>query len=45
MFSLRSRRLRVDMIQVFKTVHGIDKVNLGKLFCVDEDGRTRKHSV
>ena len=39
MFSLRRRRLRGDMIEVFKMVHGIDKVNIGKLFCIDEDGR------
>ena len=32
------------MIEVFKTIHGMDKVNLGKLFCVDEDEGTRKHS-
>ena len=31
------------MIDVFKMIHGIDKVNLGKLFCVDEDRRTREH--
>ena len=45
MFSLRCRRLRGDMIEVFKMIHGIDKVNLGKLFCIDEDERTRKHSL
>ena len=45
MFSLRRRRFRSDMIEVFKMIHGIDKVNLGKLFCIDEDGRTRKHSL
>ena len=45
MFSLRRRRLRGDMIEVFKMIHGIDRVNLGKLFCIDEDGRTRKHSL
>ena len=44
-FSLRRRRLRGDMIKVFKMIHGIDKVNLGKLLCIDEDGRTRKHSL
>ena len=42
MFSLRRRRLRGDMIAVFKMIHFIDKVNLGKLFCIEEDGRTRK---
>ena len=42
MYSLRYRRLRGDMIEVLKVIHGIDKVNLGELFYVDEDGRTRK---
>ena len=45
MFSLRRRRLRRDMIEVFKMIHGIDQVNLGKLFCIDKDRRTRKHSL
>ena len=26
-------------------VQCIDKVNLGKHFCIDEEGRTRKHSL
>ena len=42
MFSLRRRRLKSDMIEVFKMSHSIDKVNLWKLFCKDEDGRTKK---
>ena len=45
MFSRRRRRLRVDMIEVFKMIHGIDRVNLGKLLCIDEDRRTREHSL
>ena len=45
MFSLRRRRLRSDMTEVFKVVHGMEKVNLGKLFCIDQDGRRRKHSL
>ena len=40
MFSLRRRRLSGDMIEIFKMIHVIDKVNLGKLFCIDEGGRT-----
>ena len=44
MFSLRHRRLKGDMIEVFKVIHGVDKVNLGKFFCIDEDGR-RRHSL
>ena len=43
--SLRHRRLGGDMIQVFKMIHGIDRENLGKLFCIDEGGRTRKCSL
>ena len=39
MFTLRRRRLRGDMTEVFRMIHGIDKVNLGKLFCINEDGR------
>ena len=31
-FSIRCRRLRGDMTEVFKMIHGMDKVNLGKLF-------------
>ena len=41
MFSLRRRRLKGDMIEVFKMIYGIDKVNLGKLFSINEDGRTK----
>ena len=44
MFSLRCRRLRGNMIEVFKVIHGIDMVNLEKLFCKGEERRTRKHS-
>ena len=45
MFSLRRRRLRGDMIEVFNMIQGIDRVNVGKLFRIDEDGRTRIHSL
>ena len=38
-------RLGGDMIEVFKMIHGTDKVNLRKLSCIDEDGRTRKHRL
>ena len=45
MFSLRRRRLRSDMVEMSKMIHSTVKVNLGKLFCIDEDERTRKHSL
>ena len=32
MFSIRRRRLRGDMIEMFKMIHGIGKVNLGNFF-------------
>ena len=44
-FSLRRRRFRGDMIEVFKTINGIDKVNPRKLFCIDRNGRTRKYRL
>ena len=43
-FSLRHRKLRGDMNEVFNMIHGIDKVNLRKLFGIDEGGRTIKHN-
>ena len=43
MFSLKNRRLKDNMIEVFKMIHGINKVNLGILFCVDEGRRTRRY--
>ena len=45
MFSLRHRRLKGDMIEVFKMTQGIDKVNRGKLFFINEYGKTRRHSL
>ena len=35
MFSLRRKRDNSDMKEVFKMIHGVDKVNLEKLFCRD----------
>ena len=32
MFSLRRKRLRGDMIDVFKMIHSIDKVNIWSFF-------------
>ena len=30
------------MVEIFKMIHIIDKVNLGKLFCIVEDRRTEQ---
>ena len=32
-------RIKDETIEVLKMIQGIDKVNLGKIFCIDEDGR------
>ena len=45
MFSLRHRKPRGDMIEVFKIIHDTDKVNVENHFCIDGDGRTRKHGL
>ena len=37
--------LRIDIIEVFKMIHGNDKVHIEKLICIDENGRTRKHNL
>ena len=44
MYSLEDIRLIVDVIKISKIVHGIDKVNLRKDFCVNEDRGIRKHT-
>ena len=30
---------------MIKVIQGMKKINLGKLFSMNEDGRTRKHSI
>ena len=45
MFFLRHRGLWSDVIEVFKMILGIDKVNLRKHFYIKGDGRTRKYSL
>ena len=40
-----NERLAQGENEVFKMIHSIDRVNLEKIFCIDEDGRARKHSL
>ena len=43
--SLEYRRERSDMIQVYKIMHGIDKVDKDKFFTVNRYSATRGHSL
>ena len=41
--TLQHRRLRTDMLQVFKIVQGVDKIDPGHFFTFANDTRTRGH--
>ena len=41
--TLQYRRLRADMLQVFKIVQGVDKIDPGHFFTFATDTRTRGH--
>ena len=43
--SLEYRRIRSDTIQVYKIMHGIDRVDKDKLFTVNRYSSTRGHSL
>ncbi len=43
--TLEYRRLRTDMIQVYKILHGIDKVDKDKLFTMSTFQTTRGNSL
>ena len=43
--TLEFRRLISDMIQVFRILRGIDKIDHSKLFELANDNRTRGHSL
>ena len=43
--SLEYRRERSDMIQIYKIMHGIDKVDKDKFFTVNRYSATRGHSL
>ena len=45
LISLEKRRIRGDLIQVFKIMKGIDKIDYKKFFEVSTSGRTRGHSL
>ena len=43
--SLKLRRLRGDLIQVFKIVHGFDRLSFDDFFTLSQSTRTRGHSL
>ena len=43
--SLHYRRRRGDMIQVFKILNGIDRIDPGRFFMVSDQAITRGHSL
>ncbi|XP_074849472.1 BBSome complex member BBS7 isoform X2 [Carettochelys insculpta] len=45
LFSLEKRRLRGDMIEVYKIMNGVEKVNIEKLFTFSHNTRTRGHQM
>jgi ribonuclease P/MRP protein subunit RPP40 len=45
LISLEKRRVRGDLIQTFKIMKGIDKVNYQDFFEVSNAGKTRGHSI
>jgi hypothetical protein len=45
LYSLERRRLRGDLIETFKILKGLDKVNAEQFFSINATGRTRGHSM
>ena len=45
LLSLEKRRLRGDMIEVYKIMHGLEKVEKEVLFSLSHNTRTRGHSM
>ena len=45
LYSLEFRRMRGDLIETYKIMKGIDKIEAGKLFPLADETRTRGHSL
>jgi len=45
LWSLEERRVRADLIEVYKGIHGLSALPFDDLFEVDNSGRTRGHSL
>jgi len=44
LWSLEERRVRADLLEVYKIVHGLSAIPFEDLFALDNSGRTRGHS-
>ena len=45
LYSLEFRRMRGDLIETYKIMKGIDKIEAGKLFPLAHETRTRGHCL
>ena len=45
LWSLEERRVRADLLEVYKIVHGLSAIPFEDLFELDNSGRTRGHSL
>ena len=45
LFNLEKRRLRGDMIEVYKLMNGVERVNVDRLFTLSEYRKTRGHAM
>jgi len=45
LYSLEFRKLRGDLIETYKILNGLDRVDAGKLFPLVGEARTRGHSL
>ena len=43
LYSLEYRRMRGDLIEVYKILNGIDKINVNQMFPLLEQSRTKGH--
>ena len=45
LWSLEERRVRADLIEVYKVVHGLSAIQFDDLFEFDTSGHTRGHCL
>jgi len=45
LWTLEDRRIRADLLEVFKMVHGMSVVDIGTFFEINNSNRTRGHTL